>query len=73
MSASSHSEDRFAAWPQRRVGSDRQAILQCVAAILNGQGKRGRTPELWDGKTAERIAHDLWQWLYASPAAARRS
>jgi len=55
------------------VGSDRQAILQCVAAILNGQGKRGRTPELWDGKTAERIAHDLWQWLYASPAAARRS
>src|SRR5439155_23453007 len=37
------------------VGSDRDAILQGVAEILNGQGKRGRLPELWDGKTADRI------------------
>jgi UDP-N-acetylglucosamine 2-epimerase (non-hydrolysing) len=53
------------------VGCDRQAILRCVAEILNGRGKRGRMPELWDGKTAERIARDLWQWLYQSPAGAR--
>jgi UDP-N-acetylglucosamine 2-epimerase (non-hydrolysing) len=55
------------------VGSDRQAILQCVAAILNGDGKRGRAPELWDGRAADRIAHDLWQWLYAPAAEPRRS
>src|SRR3989440_4753638 len=52
------------------VGSDRDAILRGVAEILNGQGKRGRLPELWDGKTADRIASDLWQWLYAPHAAA---
>ena len=54
------------------VGSDRNAILQGVAQILAGQGKRGRQPELWDGKTADRIASDLWQWLYAPQAAATK-
>jgi UDP-N-acetylglucosamine 2-epimerase (non-hydrolysing) len=51
------------------VGSDRAAILQGVADILAGRGKRGRVPELWDGKTADRIASDLWQWLYAPRSA----
>ena len=45
------------------VGTDRPAILQAVAEILSGQGKRGRVPELWDGHAADRIAADLWRWL----------
>ena len=45
------------------VGDDRAAILQCVDEILAGQGKRGRTPEFWDGRAAERIATDLGRWL----------
>ncbi len=45
------------------VGTDRSAILKGVQDILAGRGKRGRVPELWDGRAAERIAADLWQWL----------
>jgi UDP-N-acetylglucosamine 2-epimerase (non-hydrolysing) len=45
------------------VGRDVAAIRSNVAQILAGQGKRGRVPELWDGKAAERIAADLAQWL----------
>jgi len=45
------------------VGRDTAAILRGVEEILAGQGKRGRVPELWDGKAAERIAADLWQWI----------
>ena len=45
------------------VGRDTAAILREVEEILAGQGKRGRVPELWDGKAAERIAADLWQWI----------
>ena len=55
------------------VGGDRQAILQGVAEILGGRGKRGRVPELWDGHAADRIASDLWRWLQVSPAAMERS
>jgi UDP-N-acetylglucosamine 2-epimerase (non-hydrolysing) len=45
------------------VGRDPQAILHGVAEILAGRGKRGLVPEFWDGRAAERIAADLWQWL----------
>ncbi|HET6600309.1 MAG TPA: UDP-N-acetylglucosamine 2-epimerase [Burkholderiaceae bacterium] len=45
------------------VGRDRDAILQRLAEILGGDGQRGRMPELWDGRAAERIAADLSQWL----------
>jgi UDP-N-acetylglucosamine 2-epimerase (non-hydrolysing) len=47
------------------VGRDRAAILRGVDEILQGRGKRGRVPELWDGHAADRIAADLWKWLRA--------
>ncbi len=51
------------------VGSSRDLILQSVAEILTGHGKRGRIPEYWDGHAADRIAADLWRWLQTEPAA----
>lgn len=45
------------------VGRNPEAILAAVQLILNGQGKRGRVPELWDGHAGKRIAADLYQWL----------
>jgi UDP-N-acetylglucosamine 2-epimerase (non-hydrolysing) len=47
------------------VGRDRSAILAATAQILAGDGKRGRVPELWDGRAADRIAADLLAWLHA--------
>jgi UDP-N-acetylglucosamine 2-epimerase (non-hydrolysing) len=47
------------------VGRDVQAIREGVAEILAGHGKRGRVPEYWDGRAAERIAADLFEWLRA--------
>jgi len=45
------------------VGRDRALILRLVDEILKNGGKRGRTPELWDGRAAERIASHLEAWL----------
>jgi len=45
------------------VGRDRGKALACVNAVLAGQGKQGRIPELWDGHAAERIAAHLRGWL----------
>ena len=50
------------------VGRNRRLALECVDGILNASGKRGRTPELWDGHAAERIADDLAAWLGLSGA-----
>jgi UDP-N-acetylglucosamine 2-epimerase (non-hydrolysing) len=50
------------------VGADRGLILEGMQAILNGEGKQGRMPELWDGHAAERIAADLTKWLYQAPS-----
>lgn len=50
------------------VGRDLAAIRSGVADILAGRGKRGRVPELWDGRAAERIAADLFLWLKAGAA-----
>lgn len=47
------------------VGTDVDAIRRGVAEILDGRGKRGRVPELWDGAAAGRIAADLHDWLLA--------
>lgn len=45
------------------VGRDLTAIRHHAAEALSGRGKSGRIPELWDGRTAERIATDLSAWL----------
>jgi UDP-N-acetylglucosamine 2-epimerase (non-hydrolysing) len=45
------------------VGRDPERILRAVDEILTAGGKRGRMPELWDGKAAERIAAHLAGWL----------
>jgi UDP-N-acetylglucosamine 2-epimerase (non-hydrolysing) len=45
------------------VGRNRTAILDCVDTIVQGKGKRGLVPELWDGRASERIAADVAQWL----------
>jgi UDP-N-acetylglucosamine 2-epimerase (non-hydrolysing) len=50
------------------VGRDLAAIRAGAAEILAGRGKRGRVPELWDGRAAERIAADLFLWLKAGAA-----
>jgi len=50
------------------VGRDRAAIVREVGEILSGRGKRGRVPELWDGRAAERIATHLAEWLARRPA-----
>ena len=45
------------------VGRDRELTLRVVDEILARGGKRGRKPELWDGRAAERIATHLAGWL----------
>jgi len=44
------------------VGQNRERILQAVNEILSNGGKRGRTPELWDGLAAQRIASHIQDW-----------
>ena len=38
------------------VGTDPERIKEEAAKILDGRGKKGRVPDLWDGRTSERIA-----------------
>ncbi|HEY3445111.1 MAG TPA: UDP-N-acetylglucosamine 2-epimerase (non-hydrolyzing) [Myxococcales bacterium] len=38
------------------VGSEPRRIIETARHVLAGEGKRGRVPELWDGRAAERIA-----------------
>ena len=38
------------------IGSDMDRLRREVVAILNGQGKQGQIPPLWDGKAGERVA-----------------
>ena len=51
------------------VGRDRGLIGATVDEILRGGGKRGRRPELWDGRAASRIARHLAAWLAARATA----
>jgi len=45
------------------VGSDAAAIRAEVGKILDGGGKKGRVPELWDGKASRRIVDILQREL----------
>ena len=45
------------------VGSDRTALLAALDDIMTNGGKRGKAPELWDGRAAERITRHLAGWL----------
>lgn len=40
-------------------GLDRDKILDVVDDVLSGRGKKGRVPEKWDGRAAERIVATL--------------
>jgi UDP-N-acetylglucosamine 2-epimerase (non-hydrolysing) len=55
------------------VGRNRVRIVACIDEILGTGGKRGRVPELWDGRAAERIAADLDDWLAQRPPALVRA
>ncbi len=41
------------------TGSSKERILEASLAVLEGRGKPGRTPELWDGRAAERIVQTI--------------
>jgi UDP-N-acetylglucosamine 2-epimerase (non-hydrolysing) len=47
------------------VGRDRGRVDAAIREIVAGGGKRGRRPELWDGRAAPRIARHLAGWLAA--------
>jgi len=55
------------------VGTDPVRITEEAERALNGQGKQGRVPALWDGRTAERIADLYERFLGASTADLRAS
>jgi UDP-N-acetylglucosamine 2-epimerase (non-hydrolysing) len=50
------------------VGTDRELLLSEVDEIVVSGGKRGRVPEYWDGRAAERIANHLASWLASGAA-----
>ena len=41
------------------VGDDRARVIEEAFRILDGKGKKGSCPDLWDGKAAERIVEIL--------------
>lgn len=50
------------------VGTDPERIQQAADRVLDGQGKQGRIPELWDGHASERIAELYERFLNAADA-----
>ena len=53
------------------VGTDPAKIVAAATEILEGKGKTGRVPELWDGRTGERIVDILVRELPRSGRDAR--
>ena len=45
------------------VWNDRGKIIAEAFKILNGNGKRGSCPELWDGKSSDRIVNILSKYF----------
>ena len=50
------------------VGVNSNRLLHEVNIILNGGGKMGRVPELWDGEAAGRIVADLYSHFFQKTA-----
>jgi UDP-N-acetylglucosamine 2-epimerase (non-hydrolysing) len=53
------------------VGSSPERILAAVDSVLRDGGKRGRVPDLWDGRAAERIVDVIAGWLAVRGGGAR--
>ncbi len=49
------------------VGVEPARVLAAASDIFSTGGKRGRVPELWDGRAAERIADVMQDWLAGRP------
>jgi UDP-N-acetylglucosamine 2-epimerase (non-hydrolysing) len=45
------------------VGKDTLLLQRLALDVMEGRYKKGRVPELWDGKAGERIAHELISFL----------
>jgi UDP-N-acetylglucosamine 2-epimerase (non-hydrolysing) len=45
------------------VGCEPGRIVTEALAILDGKGKAGRVPELWDGRAAEWVVAVLRKWV----------
>ena len=45
------------------VGCNPELIVKTAFEALDGKGKTGRIPALWDGKTSERIADVILQFI----------
>lgn len=45
------------------VGTDADRILAAYSAVMSGEGKAGRVPELWDGNAAQRIVEVINKWV----------
>lgn len=41
------------------AGTNPERVLELAMAAIDGQGKRGRRPDLWDGRSAQRIVEVL--------------
>lgn len=41
------------------VGNDTQEIAKEALRILDGQGKKGNCPEIWDGKAGDKDSRDI--------------
>jgi UDP-N-acetylglucosamine 2-epimerase (non-hydrolysing) len=53
------------------VGRDAALTLRLLDDVLASGGKRGRAPELWDGRAADRIAGHLAVWIATRQAPQR--
>ena len=54
-------------------GTDAARIVDAAMDVIATGGKRGRSPELWDGHAAERIAAHLASWIAARSGVAAAS
>ena len=48
------------------VGNDMALLKAEAERVLNGNGKKGQVPALWDGRAAQRIADIIVDFLHIS-------